>query len=392
MNGDADEKRTGTNDAVNGDADEKRSDETTDSMSDGVVFDGRTIRFDAGELNVFAAEDAESNGEPDAWNEDGEGGEAGNDESAEGALSNDGNDGAVSNDDSGGGFLKFFDSSADQAQKSRFERRFQTFFEPEALHEIDENDENDSDAQTVANDESDFADEESDADDLTLDEFVRRELTEALDENVEAVNHNEDADSLYVLGAKYETSGDDVNMPEGETAELSPTSILEAMLFVGDWNNQPLDPEKAADLMRNVRRDEICRSIEELNRRYAQRGSPYRILEENGGYRMALLPEVDSVRERFGAKVREVKLSQKAIDALAVIAYRQPVTLAEIQTERPNSGAVVSLLVKRGLVAVETKTVDKKPVQYYRTAERFLKLLGIDSLDDLPIVDEIDYR
>lgn len=354
----------------------------SDKLADGVVFDGRTIRFGSdethpGEPNVPPEE-------PGDWDER-------SDESADAARKP--SEGPAQSPDTGeSSFLKFFDSDeSDSSRENRFQRRFQTFFEPEALSE-------ESAAPpvpvepTAANDTDDASGEPPLSDDEpTIDEWVRNEQTEALRENLDAMNRSEEKESLYVLGAKYEPD-DEVNMPDDEAAELSPTSILEAMLFVGDRQNQPLDLAKAADLMRNVSENEARQAVGELNRRYAERRSPYRIVEETGGFRLTLLPEVDSVRERFGAKVREVKLSQKAIDVLAVIAYRQPVTLSEIQSERPNAGAVVALLVKRGLVAAETKTVDKKPVQYYRTGERFLKLLGIDSLDDLPIVDEIDYR
>ena len=90
--------------------------------------------------------------------------------------------------------------------------------------------------------------------------------------------------------------------------------------------------------------------------------------------------------------MKEFRLSQRAIDLLTLVAYRQPISLAEIQADRTGTAPVLAQLVKRGVIAVEKKTVEKKQVSYYRTTDRFLKLLGINSLDDLPIVDEIDYR
>ena len=178
-----------------------------------------------------------------------------------------------------------------------------------------------------------------------------------------------------------------------ERNELSPRTIFEAMLFVGDRDNKPLTPEQAAELMRNVSPDELIEIVHELNGEYARTGSPYHIIREGNGYRMILRPEFESVRSRFYSKTREAKLSQTAIDVLAVVAYKQPITADDVQKYRKSpSNSILQQLVRRGLIDAQKILSEKKSVTLYRTTDRFLKLFQIESLDDLPMAEDIDFR
>ena len=106
-----------------------------------------------------------------------------------------------------------------------------------------------------------------------------------------------------------------------EEAELSPRSILEAMLFVGDPTGQPLEAAKVASLMRGVSSQEIDELVTELNGTYDEVGSVFEIRREDAGYVMGLRHEHEQMRERFYGRVRETKLSQVAIDVLAAVSY-----------------------------------------------------------------------
>ncbi|MDR1477716.1 MAG: SMC-Scp complex subunit ScpB [Planctomycetaceae bacterium] len=175
--------------------------------------------------------------------------------------------------------------------------------------------------------------------------------------------------------------------------QVNPESILEAMLFVGDRDNKPLTAERAAGKMRNTQPHEIDEAAKSLNNKYNLTGAPYEIVEVNGGYRMTLREEFNSIQEKFYGKTREAKLSQSAIDTLAVIAYKQPITAEEIQTLRKQpSGNLISQLIKRGLVQSENKTHNKKKKILYRTTTRFLELFQLDSVDDLPVSEDFDFR
>ncbi len=192
-----------------------------------------------------------------------------------------------------------------------------------------------------------------------------------------------------------ETDEPDAEEPltEADSMEMSPKLILEAMLFVGNRENRPLTPEFAAERMRNVQPDEIDAAVVALNQNYLQLGCPYYIVQEEDGYRMVLRPEFNVILERFYGKIRESTLSQQAIDTLAVVAYRQPISADDIQRLRKEPcAAVLTQLVRRGLIGVERELRDKKKVTVYRTTDRFLELFHLESLDDLPIAEEIDFR
>jgi segregation and condensation protein B len=165
---------------------------------------------------------------------------------------------------------------------------------------------------------------------------------------------------------------------------ISPRSILEAMLFVGNRDNRPLSPARAAELMRDVEPDEIPSLVDELNRRYAGSGAPYRIASEGEGYRLRLGDEFDRVRSRFYGRIRQARLSQAAIDVLALVAYQQPITGEKIGHLRGKpSSHVLAHLVHRGLLRIERPDPKRRTPHYY-TTDRFLRLFNMQSVDDLP--------
>ncbi len=176
------------------------------------------------------------------------------------------------------------------------------------------------------------------------------------------------------------------------SAKIRPESILEAMLFVGDAENKPITLALACELMRNVSELEAMEALADLNERYFREGAPYKIVRDGDGFRLALLPQYQEFVARSGEKTRDFKLSQTAIDVLALVAYRQPIMHEEILETRSGAGPVLAQLVKRDLISAEKQTVDKKKVTFYKTTDRFLKVFNLESLDDLPIVGDIDYR
>ncbi len=189
---------------------------------------------------------------------------------------------------------------------------------------------------------------------------------------------------------------DGVDDEAAETVEhdavcpVCPRSILEAMLFVGRRDGGPLGVEEAAAPMRGVEPGEIPALVDELNRRYRAHGCPYEIRSERGGYRLALCRPFHSLRDRFHGRIREARLSQAAIDVLAIVAYEQPLTAERIGRLRGKpSGHVVSQLVRRGLLRIERPEAEPRTAQYH-TTDRFLNLFGLDDLDDLPRSEELD--
>jgi segregation and condensation protein B len=181
-----------------------------------------------------------------------------------------------------------------------------------------------------------------------------------------------------------------------DAGPVTPLGILEAMLFVGDRANTALTADRAAELMRGVEPGEIAGLVRDLNRRYTQNECPYFVSEDADGYRIVLRKSFHSLRDRFLGRIREARLSQTAIDILAIVAYQQPLTAETINTVRGKSSSqVLSQLVHRGLLRIERPGTrepgrgKRKTAQYY-TTDRFLRLFGLETLADLPQSEELD--
>jgi segregation and condensation protein B len=174
------------------------------------------------------------------------------------------------------------------------------------------------------------------------------------------------------------------------SSDVSPRSILEAMLFVGSPDNAPLSAERAASVMRGVEAEEIHDLVAELNHEYEANGSAYLIRSEGAGYRLTLRPKFERLRDKFYGRVRQVRLSQASIEVLAIVAYNEPLTSDEVAKLRGvPSAAVLSQLVRRQLLRIERPDEQPQTPRYY-TTQRFLSLFGLESRADLPQAKELD--
>jgi len=199
-----------------------------------------------------------------------------------------------------------------------------------------------------------------------------------------------------VIDLEDESSLPSLNTEPPVAVGTSLETIIEAMLFIGNRENRPLSADQIAEKLRNVSAEEVDQAIIHINEHYQARNCPYTIrfecgTRERGGYRMVLRSEFESVRNNFYGKIREPRLSQQAIDTLAVVAYRQPITAEEVQNIRQQScSAVLAQLVRRDLLKISREVQNKKSVVRYHTTPRFLEVCHIKSLDDIPKMDELD--
>lgn len=182
----------------------------------------------------------------------------------------------------------------------------------------------------------------------------------------------------------------DVAGPEGspadEACEITPRSILEALLFVGSTGGEPLTSGQIAALMRGVRPAEIDCLVRELNTLYHERRTPYFIAAEGAGYRLRLRDEFARLRDKFYGRSRRARLSQAAVEVLSLVAYHEPITAERVRELRgTGSGPILSQLVRRELLKLER--TPEHPRGSYSTTPRFLKLFGLESLSDLPRQD-----
>lgn len=166
--------------------------------------------------------------------------------------------------------------------------------------------------------------------------------------------------------------------PEVAQVELRPA--LEAVLMVAD---QPLDPTVlAAAVGRPV--DEVLTALHGLAEEYTAQGRGFDLRSVAGGWRFYTREEYASVVEGFVLEGQQSRLTQAALETLAVVAYRQPVSRARVSAIRGvNVDGVMRTLVTRGLVE-PCGTDETSGANLYRTTSYFLERLGVTSLDDLP--------
>lgn len=175
-----------------------------------------------------------------------------------------------------------------------------------------------------------------------------------------------------------------LDAPEvGETDHVPVTTetVLESILFLGTPDSRTIDTEKIQSLFRNMPREEIEEAVARLNQKYRQQGRAFEIVSERGGYRLQLTQAMTAVRERFYGKVKEVQLPQPAIDCLALVAYQPGISREQVESlwGQPPHGTL-NMLVRKGLLRAEK---EGNAITYY-TTDRFLEVVGLDSIDDLP--------
>jgi segregation and condensation protein B len=166
---------------------------------------------------------------------------------------------------------------------------------------------------------------------------------------------------------------------EMDVSNGSVKSLLESLLFVADEPVALGDLARALDVPPRV----VAEAVEALAREYSRRG--LRIQHVNGRVQMVTAPEAAPVIERFLGLELSVRLSPAAMETLAIIAYRQPITRREIEAIRGvNCDGVIRTLLSRGLIEEQGRldTVGR-PILYGTTFE-FLRCFGLESLEDLP--------
>src|SRR5512136_1406937 len=166
-------------------------------------------------------------------------------------------------------------------------------------------------------------------------------------------------------------------------------AMIEAVLAVA---GEPVTVEALhAVAGEGIERAQLEEAIEAVRRRHDQDGSGLQIEHVAGGFRLATRPQHEgALREYLGYRAR-ARLSQAALETLAIVAYRQPITLPEINFLRGvNSSGVVRTLLERKLVVVAgRKQVVGTPL-LYRTTREFLVHFGLSDLSALPTPEEVE--
>ena len=164
-------------------------------------------------------------------------------------------------------------------------------------------------------------------------------------------------------------------------------SALETMMFM--WG-EPLEVKDAAEVL-EAEKAEVRELFRELQAEYEQEGRGIRIREVDDAFGFVTLAENDIFLQKLCTPVRVRRLSQAALEVLAIIAYRQPVTRSEIDSIRGiKSERVIDGLIDKGLIEVTGRSEGVGRPLIYATTKEFLKKFGFASLKDLPEVPEYE--
>ncbi len=166
-------------------------------------------------------------------------------------------------------------------------------------------------------------------------------------------------------------------------------SIIESLIFSSPL---PLTIERIRLCFDNeVSSRTIREAIESLNNDYKASGRSFLISEVGGGFQMMARPEYSPWIKKIFRKSAPPKLSQAALETLAVIAYRQPITKAEIESIRGvNVDGVLRTLLERDLIRIAGRMDTVGRPLLYGTTREFLRYFGLNKLSDLPKPKEID--
>uniref|UniRef100_A0A7V4XS38 SMC-Scp complex subunit ScpB n=1 Tax=Acidobacterium capsulatum TaxID=33075 RepID=A0A7V4XS38_9BACT len=155
---------------------------------------------------------------------------------------------------------------------------------------------------------------------------------------------------------------------------------------------EEIDEKKLARLREREIRDELRRTVEELIAEYAKSDRGMEIREVAGGYRVGTRPEYhDAVRAFVRSLKPPIKLSLQALETLAVIAYKQPVTAPEVGEIRgvDSAGVIGSLIGRKLVTTAGRKQVIGRPI-LYKTTKEFLLRFGLKDLNELPSMEEFE--
>jgi segregation and condensation protein B len=177
------------------------------------------------------------------------------------------------------------------------------------------------------------------------------------------------------------------------TAPEEMAAALEAILFVA---TEPVPRQRLLEVFEESEREAAAVALEQVLERYQANGEGagrrgVRLEEVAGGLRLATDPSLHGYLKRFFQVGDRSRLSMAALETLAIIAYRQPLTAPEIQELRGvQSNAVLKTLLERRLIRIAgRKPVVGKPF-IYRTSREFLLHFGLASIEDLPPLEELE--
>ena len=164
--------------------------------------------------------------------------------------------------------------------------------------------------------------------------------------------------------------------------------IVEALIFASDL---PLASKKIKEVLEKNSEKEIKKAISSIKKKYEENGSPLDIVEVAGGFQIVTREDYTKWIKQLYRSRSVSRLTQRALETLAIIAYKQPITKQEVEAIRGvNSDAVMKTLMERNLITISGRVKAPGNPLLYSTTKKFLEYFGIINLNDLPKLKEID--
>jgi segregation and condensation protein B len=165
---------------------------------------------------------------------------------------------------------------------------------------------------------------------------------------------------------------------------------VEAALLTSD---RPMGVTRLAEALGAASVKVVHAAVEQLNAQYEQTGRSFRIEQVAGGYQVLTLPQLGQALEALRRGRQQTRLSPAALETLAIVAYRQPVLRAEIESIRGVAcGEVLRSLMERRLVKIAGRAEEIGRPMLYGTTRTFLEVFGLAGLSDLPRVESLTPR
>lgn len=172
-------------------------------------------------------------------------------------------------------------------------------------------------------------------------------------------------------------------------------SVVEALIFAADdplSGNEIITAIKAIDGNDiSITEEEIEQTVDNLNERYSQNGNAFKILKIANGYIYATRPDHAKYVGFLSTEKSKRRLSQAALETLAIIAYKQPLTKPELESIRGvNSDYTINTLLEKNLITIQGRAETVGRPLLYCTTDEFLKYFGLKNISDLPKPREIE--
>lgn len=206
-------------------------------------------------------------------------------------------------------------------------------------------------------------------------------LKETEDEGIDEITEQPEEDSVE---AETQEQGD-VIQPD-ENPETTIESVVEAVLFASD---EPLTVNRLANIVETTTK-QIKDSVEVLNEKYKAACNAFRIEQIAGGLQMLTLSQYNVWLKKLLRARSDSKLSPAALETLAIIAYKQPIIRVDIEAIRGvAAGEMIRSLMYKGLVKIVGRAEVLGRPMLYGTTKKFLEVFGLNSLKDLPKIEEL---